>query len=172
MDTGPVLLERRVAIADGETAGELLARLGPIGAEALIAALGEIAAGKARPMPQDHDRATHAPMLAKGDGAIDFAQPATMVAARIRGVDPWPGAQAMLRGQVVKLFRARIDAGHAAAPGTVLGIDAAGARVACGDGVVVIADIQVPGRKRVTLQQAASGRAIAVGDVLGRPEPS
>jgi methionyl-tRNA formyltransferase len=179
MDTGPVLLERRIAIAPGETAGELLERLGPIGAAALLDALAAIAAGTAQPIAQDHARATYAPMLSKADGAIDFAQPAAVVAARIRGVDPWPGAQAVLRGQPIKLFRAvaaQVATTSAGAPegapsGTVLAIDGAGARVACGDGVVLIAELQLPGRKRLAASQVASGRAIAVGDVLSRPEP-
>jgi methionyl-tRNA formyltransferase len=179
MDTGPVLLERRVAIDPGETAGQLLERLAPIGAQALLEAIAGLAAGTAHPVAQDHARATHAPMLAKSDGAIDFTQPASAVAARIRGVDPWPGAQALLRGQPVKLFGARATtatgaspAGPAsAAPGTVLAIDAAGAQVACGEGAVVIAEIQSPGRKRLTLPQFASGRGIAAGDRLGRLEP-
>lgn len=174
MDTGPVLLERRVAIDPGETAGELLARLAPIGAAALLEAIAAIAAGTAGAVAQDHARASHAPILAKTDGAIDFARPAAAVAARIRGVDPWPGAYAVLRGQPVKLFRARIAAGPGAtgSPGSVLAIDAAGVQVACGDGAVVIAELQAAGRKRLTAAQFAAGRAIAVGDVLGRPEPA
>jgi len=171
MDTGPVLLERRVAIDPAETSGELLARLAPLGAQALVDALAVIAAGAARPVAQDHARATHAAMLAKTDGAIDFSQPAAAVAARIRGVDPWPGAQAMLRGQIVKLFRAQPGSpGGAAVPGTVLAIDAAGVQVAAGDGAVVIRELQAAGRKRMTAAQFAAGRAIAVGDVLARPE--
>src|SRR5262245_14776567 len=181
MDTGPVLLERRLAIAPTETAGELLERLAPVGAAALLDALAAIAAGTARPVPQDHARATYAPMLTKSDGAIDFAQPAAVVAARIRGVDPWPGAQATLRSQPIKLFRAQADPASAAMstatissaaissatpPGTVLAVDAAGARIACSDGAVVIAELQLPGRKRLMASQVASGRAIAVGDVL------
>lgn len=170
MDTGPVLLERRVAIEPDETSGELLARLAPLGAAALLDALALIARGEARPIAQDHAAATHAPMLAKADGAIDFAQPAAKVASRIRGVDPWPGAQAVLRGQIVKLFRARPAAGGAdAAPGTVLAIDADGLRVACGDGAVAIREIQAPGRKRLAAAQFAAGRGVAVGDVLATP---
>ncbi|HWO19437.1 MAG TPA: methionyl-tRNA formyltransferase [Kofleriaceae bacterium] len=177
MDTGPTLLERRVAIEPDETAGELLARLGPIGAELLLEAIDGLAAGTLSATPQDHARATHAPMLAKADGAIDFAQPARAVAARIRGVDPWPGAYAALRGQTVKLFRARAEdagAGASAAappPGTVIAIDAAGAHVACGAGTVVIRELQAPGRKRLLAAQFAAGRGIAVGDVLARAAP-
>src|SRR6185503_15332386 len=76
MDTGPVYLERRVAIYPDETSGELLARLAPIGAEAMLEAIAAIAAGSAHAMLQDHARATHARMLTKADGAIEFAQPA------------------------------------------------------------------------------------------------
>jgi methionyl-tRNA formyltransferase len=171
MDTGPVLLERRVAIEPEETSGELLARLAPVGAGALLEAIAGLAAGTVRAVPQDHAGATHAPMLAKTDGVIDFAQPAESVAARIRGVDPWPGAQAMLRGQPVKLFRARAVDGTGAA-GAVLAIDGEGARVACGQGAVVIRELQAPGRKRMAVSAFAAGRGIAVGDVLARPEPA
>jgi methionyl-tRNA formyltransferase len=171
MDTGPVLLERRVAIEPEETSGELLARLAPIGAAALLEAISAIAAGTARPHPQEHAEATHAPMLAKADGVIDFALPASAVAARIRGVDPWPGAQALHRDQIVKLFRARVEPSTGDRPdvGKLLAIGSDGMHVATGNGTVVIREIQAPGRKRMTAAQFASGRGIAVGDVLGKP---
>jgi len=169
MDTGPVLLERRVTIDPDETSGELLARLAPIGAAAMLEAIDGLAAGTLPPRTQDHANATHARMLEKSDGAIDFAQPARLVAARIRGVDPWPGAQATLRGQVVKLFRARPATTGSGAAGTVLSIDADGAHVATSDGAVVIREIQAAGRKRMTAQQFAAGRGIAIGDTLGTP---
>jgi methionyl-tRNA formyltransferase len=111
MDTGPVLLERRITIDPHETSGELLARLAPIGAQALLEAISAIGSGTAHPVPQDHGAATHAPMLQKSDGAIDFAQPAHVVGARIRGVDPWPGAQA--------IHRARSSSCSARRPGRV-----------------------------------------------------
>ncbi len=170
MDTGPVLYTRTVAIEPDETSGELLARLAPLGAETLLHALDELAAGRAVATAQDHAAATHARMLTKADGAIDFTQPATAVASRIRGVDPWPGAQTLLRGQVTKLFRARpSDKTSGSPPGTVLAIDDAGAHVACGSGAVVIREIQPPNRKRMPVAQLANGRGIAVGDVLETP---
>ena len=171
MDTGPVLLERRVTIDPHETSGELLARLAPIGAQALLEALTAIAEGRAHAVPQDHAGATHAAMLDKTHGHIDFTQPARALAARIRGVDPWPGAQALHRGQVVKLFRA-VDRGRppgTEVPGTVVAIDDAGLHVVCGEDLAVIREIQAPGRKRLTAAQFAAGRGIAVGDVLRQP---
>jgi methionyl-tRNA formyltransferase len=168
MDTGPVLLEREVAIDDDETSGELLARLAPIGATALVDALSRL--DELKPVPQDHAEATHARMLTKADGAIDFVQAPDLVAARIRGVDPWPGARAMLRGEAVKLFRARMTDGTAGrAPGTVIAIDARGAHVSCRGGVVAIRDLQAPGRKRMAAAQFAAGRGIEVGDKLEMP---
>jgi len=171
MDTGPVLLERKITIDPHETSGELLARLAPIGAAALLDALAAIADGSSRAIAQDHAAATHAPMLEKTDGLVDFAQPAQAVAARIRGVDPWPGAQALHRAQIVKLFRATSESRPPGteAPGTVIAIDDAGLHVVCATDVVVIKEIQAPGRKRLTVAQFAAGRGIAVGDVLSRP---
>jgi len=164
MDTGPVFAMRRVAIDPDETSGELMARLAPIGAEELLRVLPQIAA--TTPTPQDERGATHARMLTKADGAIDFTQPAARVAARIRGVDPWPGAYATLRDQQLKLFRARPGQGGGGPAGQVLAIDPTGMHVACGDGAVIIRDIQAPGRKRLAAAQFASGRGVAVGDVL------
>ena len=170
MDTGPVLLEREVAIDPDETSGELMARLAPIGASALIEALGKLDALVAK--AQDNDDASHARMLTKLDGAIDFAVAPDLVAARIRGVDPWPGARAALRGEIVKLFRARMTDGTAGQPaGTVIRIDQRGLHVACRGGVVAIRELQAPGRKRVTAAQFAAGRGVEVGDRFSTPAP-
>jgi len=177
MDTGPVYLERRVAIDPDETSGELLERLAPVGAAAMLEAIAAIAAGTARAVPQDHARATHARPLDKTDGAIDFHAPAAEVAARIRGVDPWPGAHALVRGHLVKLFRARETTRPASTasqirtepPGLVLAIDGAGMYVVCSEGTVVIRELQLPGRKRLAAAQVAAGRGVAAGDVLGKP---
>ena len=141
--------EREVEIGLEETSGELLLRLAPIGAAALLEALAGVAGGTLHATPQDNAEASHARMLAKVDGDIDFAYAPDVVAARIRGVDPWPGARAVLRGDVVKLFRARMTDGTAGrAPGTVIAIDAAGLHVACRGGVVAIREVQAPGRRR------------------------
>ena len=169
MDTGPVLFEQRIQIDPAWTSGDLFDHLKDVAPATMLAALAELEAGRAEPKPQDHARASHARMLEKKDGAIDFSRPAREVAARILGVDPWPGAQATLRGQTVKLFRARAVEGSGA-PGTVLRIDTDGAHVACGQGAVAIKELQIPGKKRMLAAQLVNGRALAIGDVLGTPE--
>ncbi|MEZ4358894.1 MAG: methionyl-tRNA formyltransferase [Kofleriaceae bacterium] len=174
MDTGPALLTRPLAIGPAETSGELLARMAPVGAAALVEALALLAAGEARPVEQDHARATHAAMLAKEEGEIDFTRPARLVSAQIRGVDPWPGAFARLVGAEpsappLKVFGAVVAASGepGGAPGEVLEIGAQGARVACGEGSVWLRELQVPGRKRMAAAQLAAGRGLAVGQVFG-----
>jgi methionyl-tRNA formyltransferase len=166
MDTGPMLLTRRVPIDVSDTAGTLLARLGPVGAEALLDALDGLGAGTVHPTPQDDAAATYAPMLRKEEGVVDWTRPAAAVRDLIRGVDPWPGAQTTLDGAPLKLFGAATTEGSGA-PGTVLGVDARGLRVACGQGACVIAEVQAAGRKRMTAQAFAAGRALPAGAVLG-----
>jgi methionyl-tRNA formyltransferase len=163
MDTGPVYATREVAIGEDETAGELMLRLAPIGAAALVDVLHAIEAGTAHAVPQPAEGASHAAMLSKADGYIDFAAPARAVSARIRGVDPWPGAVADLRGERLKLFRPRVVEGRGAI-GEVVRIDRDGIVVATGDGAVAIGEVHAPARKRVTAAQFAGGRGVAVGD--------
>lgn len=165
LDTGPVCAQASLPIADDDTGETLARRLAALGAELLAAHLPRLAAGEASFAPQDDARATLAPILRKEDGRLDFTQPARAVSARARGVDPWPGATALLDGQVVKLFGPRPLATDVAGgpPGTIVAIDAGGAAIACGDRTLTFAELQLPGRKRLPASAVAAGRAIAVG---------
>lgn len=105
LDTGPVAALAETPIADDDTAGTLAARLARLGADLLADVLPRIIARAVNLQPQDDRQATLAPPLNKEDGRLDFTRPAREVSARARGVDPWPGATAILDGEVVKLFR-------------------------------------------------------------------
>lgn len=166
MDTGPVLLMKRVAIGERETAGELFERLAPLGAAAMLEAIAGLEGGTIEPRAQEHAAATHAAMLTKEDGVIDWSLPAARVASRARGVDPWPGAMTTCGGERLKLFGAEAVAGEGA-PGEVLRLDADGLVVACGEGACRFAELQAAGRKRMSAAAFAAGRAISVGTVLG-----
>ena len=165
MDTGPVLLEQRMPIAPDDTAGTLFTRMAPLGAEALLEAMDGLAAGTLTPVPQDHAAATHAPMLTKADGAVDWSEDAAAVCNRIRGVDPWPGAFTLLGGEQLKLFLPAVAEGSGQ-PGEVLAVDERGLVVACGQGAVAVRAVQAPGRRRLEARVFAGGRAIAPGTVL------
>lgn len=166
MDTGPMLLARAVPIGEDDTAGTMHDRLAPVGAEAMLDALARIEAGTAVETAQDHARASHAPMLKKEDGAVDWSLPSRAVANRVRGMDPWPGAYATLDGERVRLFGARV-AGGRGEPGEVLDAGGAGLRVACGEGACSFGEIQAPGRKRMPVAAFVAGHPIAPGTVLG-----
>jgi methionyl-tRNA formyltransferase len=165
LDTGPVAACRTTPIGDDDTAGTLAARLSRMGAQLLVETLPVIAAGQIALEVQDHARATLAPMLTKDDGLLDFGQPARLVSARARGVDPWPGAFAWLDEEPVKLFAPSVIAGQGE-PGTVLGITGSGLGIACGEGAVAFAELQLPGRKRLPAAAVLAGRPITPGTRL------
>ncbi len=175
MDTGDVLERFVTPIHPDETAGELADRLSALGALAVRKGLPRYVARDYAPEPQDHARATAAPILSKGDGRIDFARSARAVHDHVRGMSPWPGAftvhagHAGRAGKAVKIHETRIsDLGRpGAAPGQVIVADKSGVIVACGSGSVELVRVQLEGKKAVKASDWVSGRGVAEGDVLG-----
>ncbi len=167
LDTGPVAACREETIADTDTAGTLAERLSRLGAELLVRTLPDIADGTVLLRPQEHGAATLAPMLKKEDGILDFSAPASLVSAQARGVDPWPGAAVFLAGEPMKVFGPTVTSGRGA-PGEVIGQGAHGLEVACGQGAIAFAELQLPGRKRMAAAAVLAGRAIPPGTRLLR----
>jgi methionyl-tRNA formyltransferase len=170
LDTGPVAAVRSAPIGDDDTAGTMFEKLADVGATLLAETLPAIAAGSAVLTPQDDAAATLAPPLTKVDGRLDFTRPARLVSAQARGVDPWPGATAVLDGEPLRLFRPRVReaaAAGAATPGEVLVLGPHGLEVACGEGAVAFAELQLPGRKRLPAAAVIAGRPIPPGTRFG-----
>ena len=166
MDTGPVLLTRTEPIRPEDTAGTLFERLAPLGASAVLEALKGLAEGTLPAQPQAEEGASHAPMLKKRDGQIDWSQSALQVAARIRGLDPWPGSFTPFTGGNLKVFGAMVCEGEGS-PGTLLAYDdAQGMVVACGSSACRIAEVQAPGKKRMPAAAFARGRRLQIGALL------
>lgn len=172
LDTGALLLQRRVAIAPGEHAPALLARLAAVGAEVLVATLAGLASGTVVPKPQDHASATAAPILAREDGWWDPAWSARDLEGRVRGFDPWPGVWASRSGSRIRIVEAAATAETCdAEPGTVLALQRDAFLVACSGGTVAaVVSVQPEGRKTLRARDAANGRQLAPGDRLGRIE--
>lgn len=168
MDTGPVYLQRGLDLRPDETAGSLHDRLAPLGAELLLEALEGLSAGTLEATPQLDEGISLAPMLSKQDGAIDFGLSAARVDCRVRGLDPWPGAYAFLDGRDrVRLFSSSVtESGGGGAPGEVLGADSRGLLVACGEGAVMIRELQLPGKRRLEAAALLAGRPIPPGSRL------
>lgn len=143
LDTGPVLLERRVGIGSGETAGELHDRLSRLGAEMIVEALRDF--DELEPRPQARDGATYADKIDKAEARIDFARPAVEVDRLIRGLSPFPGAWCGAGGRRLKILRCR-PADESGAPGEIIGEGV----VACGDGAVEMIEVRPEGKRSMS----------------------
>jgi methionyl-tRNA formyltransferase len=165
LDAGPILHVARTPILEDETSLELSLRLSELGANALIEALALLELGLAKPEPQDESRATYAPKLTRETAQVDWTGSAYDVSRHVRAYDPKPGAWSIVNGGEVKLFGARLaPRGTAHTAGDVLAVDSVGLLVACGAGAVRIMSVQPAGKTRLTPEQWARGRGIAVGD--------
>jgi methionyl-tRNA formyltransferase len=170
LDTGPTLLARATAIGPEETAADLEPRLARIGAELLVETVRGLAESALTPVPQDHARATLAPILKKEDGRIDWSLPAPALACRARGFHPWPGAFALHEGRLFKALRAREAPPSSAAvePGTVIAVGADGVTVACGDGTALrLVEVQPESRRAMPAAAWAAGARLGPGARLG-----
>jgi len=165
LDTGPMLLKAETAIGADETAIVLGRRLSVMGADLLVEALDALAAGRAVPQPQDNSQATHAPMLKKEDGLIDWSRPALQIHNQVRGMQPWPGAYSSFRGGALHVWRARPTEGAGHPPGTLLRIKPL--LVACGVGALELIDVQMEGRKRMPAADFANGQRLVENEILG-----
>jgi methionyl-tRNA formyltransferase len=165
MDTGPELARRSVVIEPNETYGELSDRLAQLSGELLRTELPRFVRGELEPVPQPEAGVTHARMLQKADGALDFAQSAQAVHDRVRGLSPWPGAYTQIDGRRLKVHTTRVQNGveQSAEPGTVLTANSEGIDVACEPGVVRLVEMQLEGKKRMTAEALLAGFAILPG---------
>jgi methionyl-tRNA formyltransferase len=167
LDTGPVAALAREPIRASDTAGTLAARLAPLGALLLVETLPRIADASVPLQIQDHAAVTLAPPLTKAHGQLDFRQPANVVSAQARGVDPWPGATVLLQGEPAKVFLPVLVDGQGQ-PGEILGLGPRGLAIACGTGVIAFSEIQLPGRKRMPAKALLAGHPIPPGTMLGQ----
>jgi methionyl-tRNA formyltransferase len=168
LDTGPILLQSKVAIDPSDDAGTLQERLAARGAEALLEALDGMQAGALQPMPQDHARATYAPKLRKEDGVIVWGRSADDLAHLVRGVTPWPGAVTTHRGKPLRIWRSTpVAMSGAGAPGRVASIDTLGIWVETGDGYLVLGEVQPASGRRMDAAAYARGHGLRPADVLG-----
>ena len=170
MDTGDILLMRETPIGPAENAGELTDRLAVMGAQLLIETIRALEAGTLARTPQDHAAATYEPKMDKELGRIDWSKSAQELDWLVRGTTPWPGAFTTLGEQTIKVFELDILDGPASgAPGEIVAADAKrGLVVSCGDHDVALAQIQMPGAKRMNAMDYLRGHTMETGVCLGK----
>ncbi len=174
LDTGPVLLQRATQIGERETAPELLTRLAHVGAELLSETLARL--GEIEPRAQREADATHAPMLKREDGLIDWTQDASEIERRVRGFQPWPNAHTTHGGRRLIIWRAE-SLGTDGHPGHTLGGPIAGIiGEARGDDLVVmcggvtglrIFELQPEGKQRMRARDFINGMRVRAGERFG-----
>ncbi len=148
LDTGPILLEKKIAIAADDTSTSLFSRLTSVGAHAIVEALEKLPA--LSPRPQSESGITYARKVEKTEAAIDWRAPADVIERRIRAFDPFPGCETTLRNEKLKIWRAfPADNALNAPPGNVFEITSDSITIACGRGALRIAVVQRPGGKRI-----------------------
>jgi len=168
MDTGDILLTARQPVIPDDTAGTLHDRLAVKGATVLIDTLKAYADNTIQPVRQDHNLATYAPMLTKDDGLINWNKSAKSLESFIRGVTPWPGAYTFWGDKRLKIFKSTpITAEISEPPGTVVIGFPDELRVATGEGVLSVQEIQGASGKRLTVKDFLRGHPIKPGTIFG-----
>jgi methionyl-tRNA formyltransferase len=187
LDAGEILAQEALDIGEEETAGELEARLAPLGARLAVQVVEQTAAGTARGIKQDKTQATKAPKLNKENGLIDWNRSAEQVCNQIRAMQPWPTAYAFLHRQgqspmrvIVNkavAFRGQFDPsirpGFAFAdprfPGSLL---VTAGEVSPGERAVVqVCELQPAGKRRMSAAEFLRGHALQPGDRFGAESP-
>ena len=171
MDTGAVHSQRAIPIAPDDTCGTMSIKLAELGAKLLLDTLPAILGGESEPQGQDDTLATHAPLLSKEDGRLDFSQPAAVLERRIRGYSPWPGAFTTFGEDRVLVAKATLADGSGE-PGVIIGTSKRGIQVACGQSALLLEEVRPAGRKLMPAAAWSSGRGPKINDILGKPSAS
>ena len=165
LDTGDILLQQELGIADDDTAETLSPKLAEIGAELMIETLRGIAAGTIKSRSQDNAAATLAPILTKEEGRIDFSRSAQEVYNRFRSFQPWPGAFTTFRGKGLNVTRMK-PASELVPLGTLL---VRGNRLLAGcgnDSAVELLELQPEGKRRMPASDFIHGYRPRPGESL------
>jgi methionyl-tRNA formyltransferase len=162
IDTGDILLSERIPIGDDETAGELHDRMKETGAQLLVKTVDGLVAGTLHETPQpdniDGQALRHAPKIFTETCKINWAQPAAIIHNHIRGLSPYPGAFTDLNGKMLKIYRSKKEiAAHQHLPGNYFSDGKTELKCSCADGYIHITELQLEGKKRMTVEEFLRG---------------
>jgi methionyl-tRNA formyltransferase len=168
LDTGPVLLQRRLAISSSHTSGSLGDALSSLGASALLEALDGLAAGTLKASPQPLEGVTYAPKIGKAEARIDWCRDALEIERQIRAFNPWPVAETVLDGEPLRILAAQAEApavqlrksDKSDDHGVIIGVHDDFMRVRCGRGCLRVMRVQRPGRRPVAVRDYAHSVAL------------
>lgn len=158
LDAGNVILRKPVLIREGETGGELHDRLAKNGPQALLEALDLLEKGEVSGEIQDEDLQSYAPKLGRSDGILDWSRPADELERLIRAYHPWPGTTGLLGEKRMKIFPPVKVGEGTGKPGAYLGLVGQGIEIACGQGSLLLSEVQLEGGRRMSGGELARGQ--------------
>ncbi len=165
LDTGDMLLRVECPISAQTTGATLHDELMQLGAKHIVPVMHQLEAGTCEAHPQDHACSTYAHKMTKSEGIINWSLSAQQIDRKIRAFYPWPGCVALKQGQAIKIHQARFIPEQQGSAGHILKHDHDGLLVACGQGAVLVIQLQIPGKKRVLASALANAKNWA-GDVF------
>jgi methionyl-tRNA formyltransferase len=167
VDTGPVLGQAKVRVADWDTTGTLTEKLASIGGQLLIELLPRWAAGKITPTPQDDKLASYTKKLEKADGEINWHKPAVDILRQVRACQPWPGAFTHWQAKQLKIVEALLLPGEVSKPGRVISLSVKPfLAIETGLGILGLAQVQMEGKRVMTGDEFLRGQRTIVGSSL------
>jgi len=168
LDTGPMIARREVAVSARETARSLHDILAALGAGAIVETLGALRSeGRIQATPQPAEGVTYAAKIRREEATIDWRESALVVDRVVRAFDPVPGAQTRYQGATLKIWRADPASGGFGDPGSVISANTEGLVVACGEGALIVREVQLAGARRMSTGAFLAGRRVAPGARLG-----
>ncbi len=170
IDTGDILMQKKVILEDKETAETLFDKLSQAGAELIVEALSKMERGELTPTKQDESLASYVKMMEKSKGKIDWTCDAVSIERLIRGLNPWPSAYTFWQEKTVKIWRSDAmenSVQNIEQPGTIVSVEKNFFDVACGKGVLRIYELQLEGKKRMDTKSFLLGNPWKVGMFLG-----
>lgn len=169
LDAGPVFFEKKIVISDDDDAVILTEKLAKIGAEALIEVLRKTEKEKTNPVEQNHALSTYAHKLDKTLSPIDWGKNARSLFNQVRALVPWPVAQTKILGKNLKITRAKVTGQKSRGVlGEIVHLGNEGWTVVTGDGDLLVSEVQLEGKKRMSAFDVANGLRLSVGSILGK----
>lgn len=168
IDTGDILETVEIVLDEKETGGSLFDKLAQEGAKLIVQTLESAKNGKLNPVKQDHEKSNYAKMLKKELGNIDFSKDAVSIERLVRGLNPWPSAYTKFRGKTLKIWDTEVtDKEYDGDFGEIVEIDKTTFTVKTGKGSLIINELQLEGKKRMTTDAFLLGNKLEKGEVLG-----
>ncbi|MBQ9549651.1 MAG: methionyl-tRNA formyltransferase [Lachnospiraceae bacterium] len=170
LDTGDIILQRSIPIAEDETGGSLFDKLSELGASLMIEAVSDLKEGKTEYTPQDSSKSSYTALLRKNSGRLDFSGEAVELERMIRALDPWPSAWTKYGEKTLKIWKAHVIedniTGDTAKAGEIISVTKDDFTIKCGNGSLVIEELQQEGKKRMSSHDFLLGMKVKTGDIL------